>query len=100
MDESIVVSVCIICLFFGVGMGAFFGSQNGASCSYTNSIQDLKVDAYTAGFIDGRGSILEEQSTWNYTSIKLGVPESNVPNPSPQWREYANKIAEVKEEKE
>ena len=54
-------------------------------------LDEIKADAYTAGHIDGRGSILDEQSGRNH--CPLGVPEGYKPSPWPEWRKYATVIS-------
>ena len=51
-------------------------------------LDEIKADAYTAGHIDGRASVIHEDDY-----CPLGVPEGYEPSPWPEWRKYATVIS-------
>lgn len=54
-------------------------------------LDEIKADAYTAGHIDGRGSVFFGDEEEPY--CHLGVPEGYEPSPYPEWRKYATIIS-------
>lgn len=101
-----------LCLAFPIGLGIFLflgamvGNQVGYLQGYNTGLatgiqqgiqqenaRDLKADAYTQGMIDGRASILSENSHGIYKPNYMGVPTEPPQNRTPEWRAYANCIA-------
>ena len=55
------------------------------------TVDNLKADSYTQGYIDGRLSILSEQNPGSIPSY-LGVPQGYESKRTQDWRDYADCI--------
>jgi hypothetical protein len=62
----------------------------------SDNLDKLKADCYVSGFIDGRGSVFQEQSTTGYISKDLGMPEGYTSDRTSQWRDYADLLVSTR----
>lgn len=64
----------------------------------SDNLDNLKADCYVSGFVDGRGSILEEQSQTDLDV--LGLPEGYTSDRTDEWRSYASGITSSQSKKQ
>jgi len=87
--------ILILCIGIVCGYVICLGTIDHANTKDIANLDNLKTDCYVSGLIDGRASILEEQSTTGYKHERLGIPEGYVSNRTPEWRGYADYVAGV-----
>jgi hypothetical protein len=87
--------ILILCVGIVCGYIICLGTTNHADAVDISDLNNLKTDCYVSGLIDGRASILEEQSTTGYKHERLGIPEGYISNRTSEWRGYADYVAGI-----
>jgi hypothetical protein len=87
---GLAILVVLLCLAWAITASILPPAEEKITLTKTQ-LDEIKADAYTAGHIDGRGSVFFGDEGEPY--CHLGVPEGYEPSPYPEWRKYATVIS-------